>query len=144
MGSIKGCKITDFSSVSNSMFVLHFTLTIQLLGMIVHLITFTSRSKLGTSASFLIIGATISAPSVGICGNADINVLKSLGSFVDVSKCSIKLYPKIGFSTDSLMIKNGTFIFSVLGFNAKFIKSKLSILKLQPRTKYLRKSLVLI
>ena len=36
----------------------------------------------------------------------------------------------MGSSTDSLVLKNGTFIFSVLGFNAKSIKATLSILKL--------------
>ena len=76
------------------------------------------------------IDATVSAPSEEICGNADIDVSKMLESFVDVTKCSIKLYPKIGSSTDSLVIKNGTFIFSGLSFYAKSIKATLSILKL--------------
>ena len=39
--------------------------------------------------------------------------------------CSIKLR----LSTDSLVIENGTFIFSILGFNAKFTKATCLILK---------------
>lgn len=55
---------------------------------------------------------------------------KKLGPFVDLIKKSIKLYPKTGSSTDSLVIKSETFIFSEPDFNAKSIKATLLILKL--------------